>query len=179
MRRVQLLAVGLLGYVGALASHADLVQSSPIGGSIPSMSLDSDTGLLPVWRGIAQPVGYVSSEPENAAGRQPDRTPAPASPGSGTLALLGLGSLGFWQFGRAAQKLHWGVAPDWYHAGGPSQIGHITPFELDAVPVAVADFEQHLHEPLLVRLMRRSQCEHHLARFTPHAAVPRGPPLLR
>ena len=178
MRRVQLLVVGLLGYVGAIASYADLVQSSPVAGSIPTMSFDSDTGLLPVWRGIAQPVEYISSQPENAAGRQPDRTPAaPALPASGTLALLGLGSLAIRQFGCAAQKLHWGVAPDWYHAGGPSQIGHITPFELNAAPVAVADFEQHLHEPLLVRLLRRCQVEHHVSQFIPLAAIPRGPPI--
>ena len=179
MSCVRLSAVGLIGLVGAVTSHAGLVQTSRTNGSLLVGSCASDTALVLGGRGI-QPFSRAASGAVVRADSQSDRAPAvPALPGSGSLALLGLSSLGFWQFGRAAQKLHWGVAPDWYHTGAPTQVGHVTLFELDAGPLVACDFDQLLHQPLLVRLIRQSQREHHLAQFIPHAAVPRGPPILR
>ena len=54
----------------------------------------------------------------------------PPGPSSVSLFLSALAGVGAWQLGRNAHKLHLGALPEWYHAGGPSQIGSSTPFDL-------------------------------------------------
>lgn len=56
--------------------------------------------------------------------------------------MWAFGSMGAWQFGRSARKVHFGAAPDWYHTGGPHQIGHTTPFDLDCGAVALCRFDE-------------------------------------
>ena len=66
-------------------------------------------------------------EPEQAAGPGPV---APGPPSSVALFLSGLGSLGMWQVGRSAKRLHFGHLPHWFHDGAPSRIGHTVLFDL-------------------------------------------------
>ena len=57
----------------------------------------------------------------------------PPAPESALLAMSGLLSLGAIQLGRNVRKLGLGTLPvEWYHDGGPAQVGHSTPFDLEA-----------------------------------------------
>jgi len=65
----------------------------------------------------------------------------PPGPSSMSLFLSALAGVGAWQLGRNAHKLHVGFLPEWYHAGGPSQVGVATPidlsFSLTALPICI------------------------------------------
>ncbi len=60
----------------------------------------------------------------------------PPLPGSAALFVSAVLSMGGWHLVRSARHLPWGALPDWYHTGGPLQIGHAVPLDLDfdAVP---------------------------------------------
>ncbi len=58
----------------------------------------------------------------------------PPLPGSAALFLSAVLSMGGWHLVRSALHLHWGALPEWYHAGGPLQIGHAVRFDLDYHP---------------------------------------------
>jgi len=53
----------------------------------------------------------------------------PPSPNSTCLFFYAMGGVGAWQLGRSAKKIHLGSLPQWYHSGGPSQIGHAVVFD--------------------------------------------------
>ena len=55
----------------------------------------------------------------------------PAGPGGATLFLMGVGCLGAVKLGRSARSLHLQSLPDWYHTGGPTQIGGAATFDFD------------------------------------------------
>jgi len=55
----------------------------------------------------------------------------PGSPGGATLFLMGVGCLGAVKLGRSARSLHLQSLPDWYHTGGPLQIGHAAVLDFD------------------------------------------------
>ena len=46
----------------------------------------------------------------------------PAGPGGASLFLMGMGCLGAVKIGKSARHLH--PLPEWFHTGGPVQIGH-------------------------------------------------------
>ena len=102
----------------------------------------------------------------------------PAGPGSLSLFLAAIGGLGAWQFGRSAKNLHLGHVPEWYHAGGPAQIGHVSPIDPDFSALTVCLFEQPDDAPPIRRalgLVRYLPCQ---TQFLPAATAPRAPPLL-
>jgi len=77
----------------------------------------------------------VVDEPDGleapAAGQErPEVLRLPASPDSRTLFWWALSSLGAWQLGRYSRKLHFASLPEWYHAGGPVQIGQSQRWDL-------------------------------------------------
>ena len=93
-------------------------------------------------------------------------------------ALMGLGLCGSVHW---VKRLHFGAIPEWYHDGGPFQIGHthaVMPNSLFAAPVCcfiqpVCQVEDAL--PLyrlgtIISLWRKSQ-------FTPAVVASRAPPL--
>ena len=53
----------------------------------------------------------------------------PAGPGGASLFLLGAGCLGAVKIGKSARHLH--PLPEWFHTGGPVQIGHVFVIDLD------------------------------------------------
>jgi hypothetical protein len=65
------------------------------------------------------------------------------TPGSLALALGTLASIGLIQAGRSIYRVQLvGFVPEWYHTGGPTQIGYATPIDLEltaliADPLAV------------------------------------------
>jgi hypothetical protein len=62
----------------------------------------------------------------------------PDTPDSASLFLVALASAGVWQLGRSTRKIHLGAMPEWYHAGGPAQVGHATPLELTFTDASLA-----------------------------------------
>ncbi len=101
--------------------------------------------------------------------------------GSSNLCLSALIGLGLCSSAHWVKRISFGFVPEWYHNGGPFQIGHsyaVTPESLCPVPVCcfvqpVCTVEDSLPQYRLgtvTSLWRKSQ-------FTPTVLVPRGPPL--
>ncbi len=103
----------------------------------------------------------------------------PALPGSAQLFLSAMLSMGGWHVLRSARHIHLGAIPEWYHAGGPAQVGHAVPFDLDFSASPLCCFEQPVGErPYLYRVRReqtRPRCD---AQGFLLIAAPRGPPTL-
>ncbi|MHC4560327.1 MAG: hypothetical protein ACYS80_23835 [Planctomycetota bacterium] len=100
--------------------------------------------------------------------------------GSFTLCLYALMGLGLCSSTHWVKKLSFGFIPEWYHNGGPFQIGHsyaLTPESLCPVPVCcfvqpvgrAENFLRQLYWGNVAPFLRKSQ-------FTPDAVAPRGPP---
>ena len=101
----------------------------------------------------------------------------PSAPSSLTLVLSGVLSLGAFQGVRSIKKLHLAALPEWYHTGGPAQVGHATPFDLqfDALPECA--FQQPVEAPAPAwHILRERRTPLRCQTFVPLAA-PRGPPL--
>jgi len=101
-------------------------------------------------------------------------------PSSLSLCLSALIGLALCNSGHWVKRISFGFVPEWYHNGGPFQIGHsyaVTPESLCPVPVCcfvqpVCTVEDSLPQYRLgtvTSLWRKSQ-------FTPTVLVPRGPP---
>ncbi len=101
-------------------------------------------------------------------------------PDSLNLCLSALIGLGLCSSAHWVKRISFGFVPEWYHNGGPFQIGHsfaVTPESLCPVPVCcfvqpVCTVEDSLPQyrlGIVVSLWRKSQ-------FTPTVLVPRGPP---
>jgi len=101
-------------------------------------------------------------------------------PGSISLCLSALIGLGLCSSTHFVKKLSFSFVPEWFHDGGPFQIGHshaITPESLCTTPVCcfvqpVCTAEDYLpiyHLGTITSLWWKSQ-------FTPTILVPRGPP---
>ncbi len=99
--------------------------------------------------------------------------------GSFSLCLSALIGLGMFSSAHLVKRLSFSFVPEWYHNGGPLQIGHshAMPDSLCPVPVCcfiqpvctVEDSLQQYRLRTVVSLWRKSQ-------FTPTVLVPRGPP---
>ena len=100
--------------------------------------------------------------------------------GSLNLCLSALIGLGLCSSAHWVKRLSFGFVPEWYHNGGPFQIGHsyaVTPESLCPAPAfcfiqPVCTVEDSLPQYRLgtvTSLWRKSQ-------FTPTILVPRGPP---
>ena len=102
----------------------------------------------------------------------------PAGPGGATLFLMGAGCLGAVKLGRSARGQHLQSLPDWYHTGGPTQIGGAATFDFDYdTPVFCT-----LDEPAGVQQLRhypRGDIPSRPDRqFFLAVEAPRGPPRL-
>jgi len=98
-----------------------------------SLPLDFQANFLVGFEGLVQPEATVGEHlpptPLIGSGLK-DAVNLPSEPDSVGLFLSALGTLGAWQLGRSSKKLHLGHLPDWYHAEGPRQIGHVLALEL-------------------------------------------------
>lgn len=102
----------------------------------------------------------------------------PAGPGGAMLFLMGVGCLGAVKLGRSARSLHLQSLPEWFHTGGPVQVGHVAVFDFDyyapvfctqSEPVSVQQFSHYPRRDLPPR------CED---QFLLAVEAPRGPPAL-
>lgn len=145
-------------------------------------SLDVDDWSSPRASGYAPWLSTTRVAPHADFGTEPLSSPGagehaveeiPPAPSSLALGLTALAGLGIYQAGR---KIHFSRLPEWYHTGGPQQIGHATPLELDRVqlPVCVLD-EPTPHVPCIVRFAFEAVVLIPLD-HNPLATAPRAPP---
>jgi len=101
-------------------------------------------------------------------------------PGSLSLCLSALMGLGLCGSVHWAKRLSFGFVPEWYHSGGPFQIGHshaLMPGSLSPVPACcfiqpvcmVEELISQYRQRVVMSLWRKSQ-------FTPDVIASRGPP---
>ncbi len=98
-----------------------------------------------------------------------------------TLCLYVLMGVGLCKTVPSVRKISLGCIPDWYHSGGPVQVGHSHAVEPDLRPVPALCFVQpqgtmddlipEFHRGTLTSLVRASL-------FTPGLLASRGPPSL-
>ena len=129
---------------------------------------------------VAALAGAWGSRPSADAPRQPQAIrQLPAGPGGASLFLVAVGCVGVVKLGKSARGLHLHSLPDWYHAGGPTRIGHAIALDLQSQTPILCQFDQPGDTPALVRLLRRDIQLRRKAQFTLLPTVPRGPPALR
>ncbi len=130
------------------------------------------------------PVGFLPP-PDPEAGYTSETKPAQIltdRQNSLTLSLYALLGLGLCRSAPFVKKLHFSCIPEWYHSGGPSQIGHsfaIPPDCLPSAPVirflqpncAGKDVTPQYFSGAIAALVRKSP-------FTPTTLASRGPPSL-
>ena len=129
----------------------------------------SEVGLA----GSAARVPFPVSSAQTAG---KDARVLPPEPNSASLFLSALGTLGAWQMSRLPRKPQWGHLPEWYHPGGPNQIGHVLAVGPDCGTLAVCGLA-HPEDPSLWSV---PNCESLLLLVFQQrcltSAAPRGPP---
>ena len=103
----------------------------------------------------------------------------PSGPSSITLFFTAIGGLGVWQLGRSARngRFHFGHMPEWYHTGGPTQVGHVVALDLqDQTPIFCC-FDRAGGRATLAYSLRRDIHMRRKSQFMLTPAAPRGPPL--
>ncbi len=85
-----------------------------------------------VWPEVADFVptsgGLPAERGADASGELSELPPAPSSLALGLTALAGLS---LYQVRQALRRGQLAAPAEWYHTGGPQQIGHTTPFDPD------------------------------------------------
>jgi hypothetical protein len=102
----------------------------------------------------------------------------PTAPSSLALAASALASLGAFHGLRCLRKLNFaaGSLPDWYHTGGPVQIGHATPFDLEFGALAVCAFDEPVSRPTMACRAPRAGRFRLRSQFSLLIESPRAPP---
>ena len=140
-------------------------------------SLDDVNALLPCSpQGLfapAQPVVALPREPTPGDASLQELPPAPSSM---ALVLSALASLGAYQGVRSFKRMHLNFTPDWYHTGGPAQIGHATPFNLDFGALPVCIFDQPVARPAFAYRIPRELGSRLRSQFFLLVRSPRAPP---
>ena len=168
-------AVSLVHRHGDIAQPRWVQSAQGVGQVIPD---SNPRDLLNAALGITlTPPAIDSSMPT-----EPEAKPTvlPADMSSVTMFLMGISSLGAWQFVRSAKntKFHLGHMPEWYHTGGPIQVGGVAAFDFDYYtptfctldePAGKQQFSHHSGRNLPARLK---------GQFLLTVEAPRGPPRL-
>lgn len=191
MKEARAIVFGLGFLVAAGAAHADLTASSP--GLDEQLLLASDGHLQPtesfgrsspsldslgmdLWPSAASVNGFDTGYD---GGNAPTVRDLPAVPGSAQLFLSAMLSVGAWHMVRSAKHFHLADIPEWYHPGGPAQVGHVVPFDLDFSALPVCFFEQPVAErPALARHLREFISRMLSQQYFLTNADPRAPPVL-
>jgi len=159
--------------MGAFSVSERPVSQAPV--QQTSSQPQADTGSLDLGLSGVPGLGAAASVQANPEASADQLPPEPASL---SLVLAGLGSLGAWQLGRAARTLHFGQVPEWFHTGGPVQIGHTFAANPDCSAVfEICAFDQPVGKHPILHRMR---CEPPLI-FQPQCILtsesPTGPPV--
>jgi len=189
------ISTAIVALAVASVVHADMMPVHPLDGG-PRRSVSIGEGRVP-WQlsdsnqsaallvAIDLDSSFVRFLPQAGpeAGQPSETKPAAIltdRQNSLTLCLYALLGLGLCRSAPLVKKVHFSGIPDWYHSGGPLQIGHsfaISPDCLASAPICcLVQPECGAETPLaqyrrgaIVSRWRKSQ-------FTPMVLAPRGPP---
>jgi hypothetical protein len=185
------IAAGIIaGFLISAAAYADMVPvSAPDAGPRQSSYVCGRTDLqytnfpnitdLDLWSVAFLPRPNADVRQTSPIQYPPSLTDGASSFSLCLYALMGLGLVRSAPWGK---RLSFGFLPEWYHAGGPFQIGHshavtvnnlsITPVHCFGQPVFVVEGPiPEYRLGTVVSLWRKSQ-------FTSTVLAPRGPPVL-
>jgi hypothetical protein len=195
--KITIVLFGALSLCAAV--HADMVplsSGSPGCQQSPRASIPADPQLPGSFGPYAGFTGFPDLGTLPAG--FPTQPQAEAGPGSATkpariltdrqnsvsLCLYALLSVGLCRSAPLVRKFHFGGIPDWYHSGGPYQIGHSFVISPDCIlsapthcfiqPDSTAGTERDLPEcpqGIVISLWRESQ-------FTSIVLASRGPPYM-
>lgn len=157
---------------GAVIGQAGSQGAGPVDSS--GWSGVADLGAWPIeFLPAMNPISKQANEPQH---------PQALSEGTSSFTICLSALIGFGLFGSGhwVKRLSFGFVPEWYHDGGPFQIGHshaVMPDSLSAGPIdcfiqPVCTAEDSIPQYRLrtiVSLWRESQ-------FTPDVIASRGPP---
>jgi hypothetical protein len=193
----------LFGFLAGLfittAVNADMVSVSQSGGGYERLSAVSAGADIQVTNALGPviclnlaeveylPVGLLPKEVTQSSQTAPiaHSIDLRNEPGSLNMCLYALMGLGLCSSVHLVKKIHLGFIPEWYHDGGPFQIGHsfaLSPQSLSPVPAycfiqpdsAIANLLTFNKFRLrtIMSLWRKSQ-------FTPDVIASRGPPIIQ
>lgn len=144
-----ILVMTLAGFGCASSAHAGMVACSQdstrcgLRSESHSSTLELDSlhsvGRLNLLEGVRQYSGGISSGATAPRDSDERVIEIPPPPGSLQLVLSAMLSAGAWQLTRSAKHASFN-APDWYHTGGPYQIGHATPYDLAGATLDLCPF---------------------------------------
>ncbi|MFQ5494905.1 MAG: hypothetical protein ACE5EX_05950 [Phycisphaerae bacterium] len=160
-------------------AEADLVApqaSAPAGDA--SLAASDTASSTAVSLDLLNEIPAPATRPSDTVSDEKIRK-LPAAPSSAALFLSGLLSMGAWRLTRSAGNLHFGALPEWYHTGGPTQIGHVVPFDFEFAAVPACWGVGQERRPTHLGRNRRDDdclCDAHAVPLTVVAA--RAPPCL-
>lgn len=185
MKSTRINLIALLVALSANAAFADL--SPPVlstahqaafgvatydGGALVA---DRNMAALDLWPGAAngeQALALARTHADEPVFREIRRNPSSLS-----LYLSVLIGVGGWHFVRSARHFNLAAAPEWYHTGGPVQVGHVTPLDLSFGTPPLCLFERPVAHQSLTYRIRLGEGP----RLEPQTCLlltaPRGPPL--
>ena len=175
------IAVLFLGAISACNLCADMVAPAELDrgpaprnaaqAKSPSQTAKEDNAAWPLPVTVAPVTLPPAEEPAETAGE------TSLSDGHDSLSLFvaAFGWLSAWQVARSLKKVHLSHIPDWYHCGGPAQIGHATPLELTSEP-AVCQGAVPTDPPLLLRWVLDTRPLFPRTQFFCAVRAPRAPP---
>jgi len=128
------------------SSHGQLSLAPNAGFSDLNVSVRATGFIQPDWDvdPFAAPLGagsIVGDERESTAATRVIRE-LPGLPSSTELFLSAMLGMGAWQLVRTTKHLHLASVPEWYHHGGPVQIGHAVPCDLQFAPAVLCVFDR-------------------------------------
>ena len=131
-----------------------------------------------------EPIEFSAEAGSDLGQRSHTRPPQILTDGQSSLSLClsALIGLGLCSSAHCLKKLHFGFIPEWYHSGGPSQIGHSLAVNPDSIcPVPAYCFVQPTHaaEDLIPQYRSGTIVSHwRKSQFTPDVIASRGPPTI-
>jgi hypothetical protein len=155
----------------AVASPAPLTEAV----ACPTAPTDADA-QLDLWLTPTPPIGIKVQVPHD-----PTDLKTPALPGSASLFLSGVFSLGGWHLLRRPGSIRFAYVPDWYHAAAPERIGHAVVVDLAAdmnvMPICLWEVPQGDERESKPALSSHDSSARMTSQDDPSPARPRGPPL--
>jgi hypothetical protein len=121
--------------------------------------------------------GDLSDDSADSKQQRSDVRVLPGGPSSVVLFFSALSGLGVWRLGRSARKFHFASAPNWYHTGGPVQVGHVTAINPDMTVPATISICDLVAEQCIRLLLRRVAPLRLRSQYIHALATPRAPPL--
>jgi hypothetical protein len=192
-REILMAVLGVLALGAPL--HADMMPVSPSDagyrpsppGDVAAASQEVDFSA-PFAGGIADfaslPVASLPVSSDDATPAREMQAPVPVltdGQNSFSLCLCTLLGLGLCKSVPLVKKLHFGAIPEWYHEGGPSQVGHSLAISPDCLCAAPACFvqpqcpaEEHIPHYFFATVVSHWRN----AQFTPAVLASRAPPSL-